>query len=816
MKNKLSRFASLLLVFAILVSVISVYAAASDGDGESADVQTIFNRGFDDGWEATNGASFGGTKYHTCLYGKEYIGNDVNRYVDMTSSGEAQACYYQMFPPLDAMAGVTDYVLEFDMKSSGYTLDKKVSFLYTRLEIDGGHSDVTLIRKLADGSLVFEAEENALISESVPSEWTHFTFVFNVQYDTDGDNDTFTYSCYVDGEYLGQRSLTLKVNNFSSLFRFQLCSSGGCNAGDNLSFDNIKLYTGTSEPVELDADDYGLLVDTTVEKTIKDGMVTTIFNRGFDDGWEATNGANFAGSKTQTVGYGKEPTRAGGVNRYIHMVSTGAADACYYQLVPKTTDVKFENKYVMEFDMRSDGITTSNMLSFFYLKINGSSYHVIRKKASTEAIYFDWGGANIKIADRAPDEWTHFSFVFEADMTAGTVSASCYVDGEFIGKASVTPGGDIYPTHIRLQLCSSGGCNAGDSISFDNVKYYVGTNEVTELRANDYGTIVDTTVAKTQPIEYKNPDYVENAKYLAMCLEYALDYDEASWAENGEVLSYVTNKIRGILLEGRYDPDHEGLGELIEAYEPMGAYFYAKLQAEHIAAISALIASYDASESYYEKMAFCHEVEKYVLSADIDPTNAELMALIALNESNKASLGDEADASLERMKEYADLFVATIDSITDSVGYSDIVAIIDEADRYYHYLIVADTDNSTKAQIEAAIEKYHYYTSFADATRAASLEFIVLVGSLSDASYSERYLMLVDAKSLLGSVSENINGVSEAIAEYNEIYQEYTAVVSAANAEIGATQAAVISLRVDRCIGAVLKMLTEIFGIAFN
>ena len=57
MKNKLQRFLSSLLTIAILVSMLSVFAFATEAPEQpkSDEVRVIYSRNFDEGWDLTNG-----------------------------------------------------------------------------------------------------------------------------------------------------------------------------------------------------------------------------------------------------------------------------------------------------------------------------------------------------------------------------------------------------------------------------------------------------------------------------------------------------------------------------------------------------------------------------------------------------------------------------------------------------------------------------------------------------------------------------------------------------------------------------------------
>ena len=57
MKTKFNKLISLLLVIAFLVSALTVFAWAEDGDSasEEVEVDVLYNRNYEEGWDAYNG-----------------------------------------------------------------------------------------------------------------------------------------------------------------------------------------------------------------------------------------------------------------------------------------------------------------------------------------------------------------------------------------------------------------------------------------------------------------------------------------------------------------------------------------------------------------------------------------------------------------------------------------------------------------------------------------------------------------------------------------------------------------------------------------
>ena len=143
---------------AFLVSFMSVFAVASDEDTEvENELVTIFNRGFDDGWEITNGATVTGGTVHSIGLGEEPTPTGVNHYVEMVTGGSGQAGYFQITPSGYSTA-TTEFILEFDVRSDGFITPNNVDFLYCRVNAsDTSASILTLcqVRQILQSLVVW-------------------------------------------------------------------------------------------------------------------------------------------------------------------------------------------------------------------------------------------------------------------------------------------------------------------------------------------------------------------------------------------------------------------------------------------------------------------------------------------------------------------------------------------------------------------------------------------------------------------------------------------------------------------------------------
>ena len=310
----------------------------------------------------------------------------------------------------------------------------------------------------------------------------------------------------------------------------------------------------------------------------------------------------------------------------------------------------------------------------------------------------------------------------------------------------------------------------------------------------------------------------QNSKYLFMYLDYLADFtDETAWEADFATLDRIVTKARALVKEGNYDPTYKNLSAMVTAFAPMDAYFYAKLQASHIAYINALNAAFDSSEMYIEKLGICAEIKKYAESVDIDPANADLAALIAANEQRLASMDDLKDAYVEILYDNADAFVAVVSGLNENKTYNEVIAIIEDASEYYYSMVIADTETLTEAEIAAAVDKYNEYIVYAEETLKKSEDFKVVVNAIASAvSYSERYQLISEAYDLVDFVSTDVTGVSAAISVYDDAYEDYMSLVNGAKTEMVATQASVVTLRSKWGCANILNFFAELVGFTLD
>lgn len=214
MKSKFLRFVATFLILASLVSVFAVFAAAetsgdvTEEETEKPNLEILYNRTYDEGWDLWNGVDDGniptGSYPVTFEYesNKDYSLNYFWRFtVDSPNNVFAQFS-------LDNNDKVGT-VFEFDIKSDDWTnIDNLMHF-----GTSGGSSSDRYNYQLVsirNNQLYFHHSTNQETADTVMSgtpafelsdEWMHIAFVFNYEYDSDGNPETpentyFEYSIY--------------------------------------------------------------------------------------------------------------------------------------------------------------------------------------------------------------------------------------------------------------------------------------------------------------------------------------------------------------------------------------------------------------------------------------------------------------------------------------------------------------------------------------------------------------------------------------------------------------------------------------------
>jgi len=279
MKNKFIKVISSLLIVAFLVSLMTVFASAETGSGESVDVSEVdllINRTFDEGWDYTNGFTGGSEKNN-------------NFYIDYEETSDYN---YNYFLRMEASNGSDGFLVfnyaSYVQKTNGTVV--KMSFKADdECNVSGveggvgrilyaytGTKEIMSLLAIKDGYLCVYTDKNDNLEPVAPltNDWLDIAFVF------DWDEDDFFFTFYY-GENYAQSFVvsypfkTVGDAGFTS-FRLGLPSTTGADAiaeriGTSYCVDNFQVYQNTKALLDnetLDAMGAGELVNRIAEKPI--------------------------------------------------------------------------------------------------------------------------------------------------------------------------------------------------------------------------------------------------------------------------------------------------------------------------------------------------------------------------------------------------------------------------------------------------------------------------------------------------------------------------------------------------------------------
>ncbi len=302
MKSKLLRLVATILIIASLVSMLAIFASAeTSGEGteeepEIPELEVLYNRTYDEGWDLWNGASKGniptGSEPITFEYetNEDYSYNYFWRFT--VDSGNNVLAQFS----LDTNERVGT-VFEFDIKTDDWTNISQLIHFGTAGADSKSRNNYQLV-SIKDNQLYFHENTNVEEANSpmastpafeLTNEWMHIAFVFNFDYDHDGNAETeektyFQYSIYYGNteEYRKTGELT-HYNTFTGrskgatgrgvqLIRIQHTQQQvNTDRGTSVCFDNIQIYKYSNEygQVSIDDTNKGSKVNTDYSKTIE-------------------------------------------------------------------------------------------------------------------------------------------------------------------------------------------------------------------------------------------------------------------------------------------------------------------------------------------------------------------------------------------------------------------------------------------------------------------------------------------------------------------------------------------------------------------
>ena len=240
-----------------------------------------------------------------------------------------------------------------------------------------------------------------------------------------------------------------------------------------------------------------------------------IYNRTFDEGWDMFNGASLQGSGAQTrFDIDSEITLQGKYN-YFWRLTLGTTDNHFIQ-IPGGKDT--ETGSVIEFDFMTDDTTSlSNPVVVHTTGATADDVTPINVlKIVDNKVYI--AGESTSSFTMVNETWYRIQLIFDYTdserVEAGSVSETFKLTIKYGPADGSSPmkvlGGETKEmvaksgTGIRLIRFQSTGADKdylGNSLCFDNVRYYDGVNEIVNITGDmGYGSQVNTSYAVTEEI----------------------------------------------------------------------------------------------------------------------------------------------------------------------------------------------------------------------------------------------------------------------------------------------------------------------------
>ena len=241
--------------------------------------------------------------------------------------------------------------------------------------------------------------------------------------------------------------------------------------------------------------------------TANDGGVTVLLNRTFEEGWEYSNGlgaiADNAGITEggQEAALVNETLLTGGINNFFEITTLRKASKQPYVQVSTSGYASTAGcgGMVLEFDINSrDGIDVAT--TCMYARLGGTTNAVNPDKTLLSFTADGYLSSNgLKLVELTK-EWAHITICFDYsrfDEKIITATVSCDQTGKSVKIELSTAGTDIDPFPALFRIKGPDKNSEGNSVGYDNIKLYVGTDKVASIPSDDYGILVNPDAAKS-------------------------------------------------------------------------------------------------------------------------------------------------------------------------------------------------------------------------------------------------------------------------------------------------------------------------------
>lgn len=326
MKKRFTKIISSLLILAFLVSALAIFASADateGADNTAENITILYNRSYDDGWNANNG--FTGTlKENVATIEYEETANfDYNYYTRLEATNTNDA-YFELKHG-NNRANFGESILEMDLKLDDVNNIGTIGYMrasnnrYSLLAIVDNALYIVGPGEQSAETSSYAYTPDYYVGQLGGGDWIHVAFVFSVnqrkcpvcgkEFKIDETVKEGDYLCCTEENggqkaslmdklitariYFGYAStfsaetaipgaafkkdkdltnntyyVDVKFPNAQYLDYYRFGTPAGHSAiGSSYLFDNLKVYNGVSMPTKLPADNYGTNVNTLQAKT---------------------------------------------------------------------------------------------------------------------------------------------------------------------------------------------------------------------------------------------------------------------------------------------------------------------------------------------------------------------------------------------------------------------------------------------------------------------------------------------------------------------------------------------------------------------
>lgn len=280
-KNLSKKIISSLLILTFLISAFSVFSFAENTEGSgdvgaNEDMDILYNRTFDEGWDYGNGLLADISDNRVSIdYEIDALGN-YNYFMRAETLGDKGTRVYYDFNAGSYTVSdntVAGTVLELSVKADDVATVGRILHIKT-----GSSKTVLELLAIDENShlIVFPTLSDIKMDLGViEDEWINIAFAFDWSSKVIR-NCTVYYSYGTGAEYTNKKTLNyiedVSILGISEVaYGIPPLSNRPVedSVGMNVCFDNIKVYQGVNIPVEIDENNKGLSVNTTAEKVIE-------------------------------------------------------------------------------------------------------------------------------------------------------------------------------------------------------------------------------------------------------------------------------------------------------------------------------------------------------------------------------------------------------------------------------------------------------------------------------------------------------------------------------------------------------------------